>query len=349
MKVVDLRSDTVTLPSEEMRRAIYEAELGDDVFGEDPTTNRLEAMAAEMLGKEAALLVTSGTMGNLVSVLGHCDRGDEVILGDQADMFLYECGSMSAVGGVHPHTVAKREDGTLDLGEIEGAIRRGNVHMTMHFPRSRLVCLENTHNRCRGAVLGLDYIGAVAQLAKEHGLALHMDGARVFNASIALGVDVKEVVREADSVSICLSKGLGAPVGSIVCGREDFILRARRARKSVGGGMRQCGIIAAAGIYSLENMVERLAEDHANARRLAEGLAEIDGLEVELESVHTNMVYMRLVSEDLEPGELVERCGAEGVRFLNLKSNVFRMVTHFGAEEEDIDRAVEVIAAGMKA
>ena len=339
MKVVDLRSDTVTLPSEEMRQAIYEAELGDDVFGEDTTTNRLEKMAAERLGKEAGLLVVSGTMANLVSVLSHCGRGDEVILGDIAHMFVYECGSMSAVGGLHPRTVVNQADGTLDLGDIEAAVRGPNLH----FPQTRLICLENTHNRCRGAVLGVDYMEAVGALAKERGLALHLDGARIFNAAVKLGVDVKELVRCADSVSFCLSKGLGAPVGSVVCGSEEFILRARRMRKQLGGGMRQCGIIAAAGIYALDNMIDRLADDHSNAQRLAEGLNAIDGLEVESERVHTNMVFLSLVSESLEPVEFMNRCAAEGVRFLNEKHNVFRMVTHYGIEEAEIDRAIEVI------
>ncbi|HLB73733.1 MAG TPA: GntG family PLP-dependent aldolase, partial [Sedimentisphaerales bacterium] len=223
MKTIDLRSDTVTLPSPAMREAIYKAELGDDVFGEDSTVNRLEQMAAERMGKEAALLVVSGTMGNLVCVLTHCRRGDEVILGDMSHTFLYEAGGMSALGAVHPHTIPNQPDGTLLLNEIAAAIRPDNVH----FPRTRLICLENTHNRCAGSPLTVEYTNAVASLAKKHSLLLHLDGARIFNAAVALGVDAKELARGANSVTFCLSKGLAAPVGSLVCGSAEFIAEAR--------------------------------------------------------------------------------------------------------------------------
>ena len=344
MDSIDLRSDTVTLPTPEMREAIAAAELGDDVFCEDPTTNRLEEMAADRMGKEAALLVPSGTMGNLVSVLTHCGRGDEVILGDQSHTSYYEAGGISALGSVHPRPIANQPDGTLRLEDIAAAIRAENVH----FPRTKLICLENTHNRCRGAVLTPAYIDSVVALAAEHGLAVHIDGARIFNAAVALGADVKDLTRGADSVTFCLSKGLTAPVGSVICGSADFIAEARRARKVVGGGMRQCGIIAAAGIVAIETMVDRLADDHANARKLAEGISQIEGLAVDVEAVATNMVYFEITSGRLTSDDLVERSEKKGVRFLALGAN-FRMVTHYGIESADIDRTVDVVAAAMAA
>ncbi|MBM4467293.1 MAG: low-specificity L-threonine aldolase [Chloroflexi bacterium] len=339
MRIVDLRSDTVTLPTPAMREAIYRAEVGDDVFGEDPTVNRLEEMAAERMGKEAALYVASGTMGNLVALLTHCGRGDEFIVGHLAHTFLYEAGGSAALGGVHPRTVPNQPDGTLDLADVEAAIRAENVH----FPRSRLICLENTHNRCGGAALTPEHTKAVCQLAQWHGLAVHLDGARIFNAAVALGVDVKELVRDVDSVQFCLSKGLSAPVGSVVCGDEEFIYQAWRNRKIVGGGMRQAGIIAAAGIVALEQMVDRLAEDHANARRLAEGLAEIPGLALDLDRVQTNIVIFELVSERLTPAELAAKLGERGVRLLAIEGRRLRAVTHYGIEADDIEVALAVV------
>ncbi len=333
MKTIDLRSDTVTLPTAAMRQAICNAELGDDVFEEDPTTIRLEEMAAERMGKEAALLVASGTMGNLVCVLTHCGRGEEVILGDQSHTFVYEAGGIAALGGVHPHTIANQPDGTLRLEDIAGAIRADNVH----FPRTRLVCLENTHNRCGGAILSPEYVEQVANLADDRGLLLHLDGARIFNASVALGVDVKELTRHVDSVSFCLSKGLSAPVGSVICGSKEFVAEARRIRKSVGGGMRQCGIIAAAGIEALENMTERLADDHDNARRLARGIAETPSLSIEPERVQTNIVFFDLVGEALSAEQLVTRLADKGVKILQTGPARLRAVTHYGISAEDID------------
>ena len=309
MRTIDLRSDTVTLPTPAMREAVYNAELGDDVFGEDPTTKRLEQMAAERMGKQAGLLVASGTMGNLVCILTHCARGEEVILGDQCHTFLYEAGGMSALGGIHPHTIRNQADGTMRLEDIKAAVRGKNVH----FPRTRLICLENTHNRCNGSALTPEYIDAVAALAKKHDLSVHLDGARIFNAAVALGLDVKELTRSVDSVSFCLSKGLSAPVGSVVCGSSEFIAEARRTRKVLGGGMRQSGIIAAAGITALEEMVDRLAEDHKNARRLAEGIAAIGGLSIELANVQTNIIYFELASNRLTADELVTKLGKKGV------------------------------------
>ncbi len=326
-----------------MRQAIAAAELGDDVFSEDPTTNRLEEMSAERMGAEAGLLVASGTMGNLISILVHCGRGDEVILGDQSHTFRYEAGGIAALGGVHPFTIANQPDGTMRLADIAAAIRPDNVH----FPRTKLICLENTHNRCRGAVLTPQYTESVVDLADEHSLSVHLDGARIFNAAVALNLDVKELTRRVDSVTFCLSKGLAAPVGSVVCGSAKFIAAARRIRKSVGGGMRQCGIIAAAGIVALEEMTDRLADDHANARRLAEGIAQIDGLSIDLDTVVTNMVYFSLTTDRLTCVQFADRLSEKGLKCLALPPMGFRMVTHYGIQTADIDGALNIIADVM--
>lgn len=343
MKTIDLRSDTVTLPTPAMREAIFRAELGDDVFGEDPTTNRLEKMAAERMGKEAALLVASGTMANLVSVLTHCGRGYEVILGDQSHTFLYEAGGVAALGGIHPHTVTNQPDGTMKLEDITSAIRGDNVH----FPRTRLICLENTHNRCNGSALTPQYTEAVAGLARQRGLRVHLDGARIFNAAVALNIPVTKLTRHADSVSFCLSKGLSAPVGSLVCGSGEFITEARRNRKVLGGGMRQAGIIAAAGIIALEQMVDRLAEDHANARRLAEGIARITGLTIDMGTVQTNIIYFSLADERLSAGMLVTQLAGRGIRILQVGPNRLRAVTHYGISTEDIESALAALTQVM--
>lgn len=340
MPPIDLRSDTVTLPTEAMRQAMAGAELGDDVLGEDPTVTRLEALAAETTGKEAALLVPSGTMANLVSLLTHCGRGDEILLGDQAHIFIYEQGGSAAVGGIHVHTVANQPDGTLDLDMLRKRIRADDPH----FPRTRLIALENTHNRCCGSPLAPDYLQAVAALAAAHGLALHMDGARLFNAAVALGVPVAELAAPVDSLSFCLSKGLSAPVGSLVCGNAAFIRRARRNRKLLGGGMRQAGVIAAAGLVALREMVARLAEDHANARRLAEGLDNLSGARVDLQRVQTNIVYVDLPPEGLTAAEAMARLAAEGVQVGGTGERRFRAVTHYGIDAEAIQQALRVFA-----
>jgi len=345
MGTIDLRSDTVTLPTPAMRKAIYRAELGDDVFCEDPTTNRLEQMAAERMGKEAALLVASGTMGNLVCTLTHCARGEEVILGDRSHTFLNESGGMSALGGIHPHTINNQPDGTMRLEDIKAAIRGSNVH----FPRTRLISLENTHNRCNGSALSAEYTNSVAALAKEHGLSVHLDGARIFNAAVALGVDVKELTANVDSLSFCLSKGLSGPVGSLVCGSSEFITEARRTRKVLGGGMRQAGIIAAAGITALEEMVDRLAQDHKNARRLAEGIANISGLSIELARVQTNIIYFELDENRMTAKELVTELNKKGVKLLATGKGRLRAVAHYGISAEDIDLTIKVLSEVMKA
>jgi threonine aldolase len=344
MQPIDLRSDTVTLPSPAMRQAMATAEVGDDVMGEDPTVNRLEAMAAERLGKEAAVFVVSGTMGNLVALLAHCGRGEEMIVGDNAHIFMYEAGGSSALGGIHSRQVPNQTDGTLDLTDIEAAIRSDNPH----FPRSRLICLENTHNRCGGACLPPDYFGRVRALADKHDLRIHLDGARVFNASVALGVDVTELTRHADSVMFCLSKGLSAPIGSLVCGWADFIHEARRARKVVGGAMRQVGVIAAAGIFALENMVDRMAEDHDNARRLGEGLAEIKGIVLDPTHVQTNIVFFDLQGHTPVAPTFCHDLAAQGVKMLPTGERRVRAVTHYGIGRTDIEKSLEIVSQFMR-
>ena len=335
MKIVDLRSDTVTKPTPAMWEAMARAEVGDDVYGEDPTINRLEAMSAEYMGKEAALFVTSGTQGNLVALLTHCGRGDEVILGDKSHTFVYEQGGMAALGGIVPHTIPNRPAGTLRLADITAAIRPDNEH----FPRTRLICLENTHNNCNGTPLTAGYTAQVAALARARGLRLHLDGARIFNAAAALDVDVRELVRHVDSVTFCLSKGLCAPVGSVLCGSADFIAEARRARKILGGGMRQAGILAAAGIVALEQMTERVVEDHVRARRLAAGLAEIPGLEIA--PVSTNILYFSLADDvPLTAEELEARLKERGVLVLAHGERSLRAVTHYWIGDEDIKQAL---------
>ena len=338
MKVVDLRSDTMTRPTSAMSRAMAEAEVGDDVFGEDPTVNALEKMAAERMGKEAALLVASGTMGNLVSLLAHCGRGEEIILGSFAHTFYFEQGGSAAVGGIHPRTLPNQPDGKLTLSDIEGAIRADNVH----FPRTRLIVLENTHNLCGGYPLDTDYMKAVGSIARRHELKIHVDGARFFNAAVALDVPAAQLAAEADSVSFCLSKGLAAPVGSVVCGNHDFISEARRARKMLGGGMRQAGVLAAAGIVALNEMVDRLADDHATARKLAEGLAEMPGVSIDPTQIHTNIVYFEVKREDLTVEELVKRLDDDGARMLPVGPGRIRAVTHYHITSDDIDYVLGV-------
>ncbi len=344
MREVDLRSDTVTHPTPAMREAMAQAEVGDDVFGEDPTINRLEALAARILGKEAAVFVPSGTMGNLASILAQCGRGDEIILGDKAHTFLYEAGGVAALGGIHPRPIANRTDGTLALEDIEGAIRGDDPH----FPISRLICLENTHNRCGGAALSVEYTQQVGELARSRGLRLHLDGARIFNAAAAQGVPAADLAGPADSVTFCLSKALCAPVGSVICGDEPFVRRARRVRKQLGGGMRQGGILAAAGIVALETMVDRLAEDHARAGRLAEGLRTIRGIVLEAGTPHTNMVYFRLSDDVPWDGALLsERVRPLGVRIHPSGARNFRLVTHYWIDDEGVDRAVAAIGRAL--
>lgn len=340
MDTIDLRSDTVTWPTPEMRQAMANAPVGDDVFGDDPTVNRLEARAAERLGKEAGLFVASGTMGNLVAVLSHCGRGDEVILGDKSHTFWHEAGGIAALGGVHPHTLPVQPDGTLPLDAIRDAIRSDDIHE----PITRLITLENTQGSVGGIPVPKGYIDAVGEIAREHGLMLHIDGARIFNAATALNCDVADLVQAADSVTFCLSKGLCAPVGSVLVGSRAFIQRARRMRKILGGGMRQAGILAAAGLIALDKMTLRLHEDHANARRLAEGLARMPEIEIDLTRVQTNMIFFNLRPEaGITAPELLERLKAHGILTLDMGKYRFRFVTHYWIRPEHVDQVLQAM------
>ncbi len=344
---IDLRSDTVTQPTPEMREAMYRAEVGDDVFSNDPTVNKLEELAAAKMGKEAAVFVASGTMGNLGSLLAHCGRGEEVIVGSEAHIFRYEAGGSSALGGISQFQIPNNPDGTLPLDRVEAAIRGGDQHEA----RTKLIALENTQNRCGGTVLPVVYMREVRELANRYGLKVHLDGARVFNASVALGVDVKEITRYVDSATFCLSKGLSAPVGSVICGSKDFIALARRNRKMLGGGMRQAGILAAAGIVALEKMIVRLADDHANARRLAEGLADTPGYVVDVERVQTNIVFFELDSTVKVSGEIVaQRMLEQGVKLISPGAYFrrFRAVTHAWVNRDEIDHALLAFKTAMK-
>ncbi|MEM3027678.1 MAG: GntG family PLP-dependent aldolase [Candidatus Bathyarchaeia archaeon] len=334
--MVDLRSDTVTLPTEEMLEAIHHAKLGDDNFGEDPTVNALEELAAKKLGKEAALLVTSGTQGNLVSLMVHAKRGDEVILEADAHIYHFEVGGLSSIAGLMPRLVPGRL-GILDPRDVEEAIRPPDIHQ----PRTSLICIENTHNLAGGTCWPPESIKAIGDLAKDHGLAVHMDGARIFNASVALRTEARELAKPVDSVMFCLSKGLCCPAGSLVVGNEDFIEKARRVRKILGGGMRKAGVLAAPGIIALEKMVGRLAEDHENAKRLAIGLSKIPGIAIDLKRVQTNIVFFELENFDLKPHEFLEALSQRGVKALAFGRRI-RMVTHMGITKEGIDYALEV-------
>jgi threonine aldolase len=336
VRTVDLRSDTQTLPSEDMRRAMSRADLGDDVFGEDPTVNRLQELAAERLGKEAALLVASGTMGNLIGVLCGARSGQEIIADTDSHLFMYEAAGAATLGGIQVRPLAT-EAGVLSPEQVEEAVR---PLTDTHQPHTALVSAENTHNRQGGVVWSLESLEAVAEVARRHGLTFHMDGARIFNAALALGVDVKEVARPSDTVTFCLSKGLGCPVGSLLCGPEETIAQAKRWRKMLGGGWRQAGVLAAAGLYALEHMVDRMAEDHANARTLAEGLAEMDGVSLELSRVQTNIVYFRLTK--MSAKDFVAECAGQGLRGGAAARDRVRFVTHYGIESEDIQKALEV-------
>ncbi len=331
MEWIDLRSDTVTKPTPSMWRAMSEAEVGDDVYGEDPTVNRLQAMAADRFEKEAALFIPSGTMGNLVALLVHCRRGDEAILGDRSHTYLYEAGGASALGGIHTFILPNQRDGKIALEQLQAAIRPDDPH----FPRSRLICLENTHNRCGGSVLGRDYIDAVAELAHQNGLSLHMDGARIFNAAVALGLSVAELTRQVDTLTFCLSKGLCAPVGSILIGDQGFIEEALRIRKQLGGGMRQAGILAAAGIVALEEMVERLADDHVRAQDLASFLSGIPGIRLDWEQPASNMVFFYLDDEAaLTRDDLVSTLAEYKIMISKSAEGRVRLVLHYWVNDE---------------
>ncbi len=335
MQWIDLRSDTVTQPTQAMRDAMAQAEVGDDVYGEDPTVNRLQQIAATRFGKEAALFIPSGTMGNLAAILAHCTRGDEVILGDRSHTYLYEAGGVSALGGVHTFIVPNLSDGTIALDKLEAAIRSDDPH----FPVTRLICVENTHNRCGGAVIEKSYMDEVAQLAHQRGLKLHVDGARIFNASAALNMPVAELTAEADSLTFCLSKGLCAPVGSILVADQDLIDKAHRIRKQLGGGMRQVGILAAAGIVAMEQMVDRLVEDHARARSLAAFLAEIPALGLDWEIPESNMIFFYLNDKTrLTLDDLIEKFASHRIRISRTAEGRIRLVIHYWIDDPAIER-----------
>lgn len=344
MKPIDLRSDTVTHPTPAMRAAMSQAPVGDDVYGEDPTVNRLQELAASLVGKEAALYVPSGTMGNLASILAHCQRGDEVMLGDKSHTFLYEAGGISVLGGIHSRQLTNQPDGSLLLSELEEGLRGSDSH----FPPSRLVCLENTHNRCGGTCQTPEYFQQVSGFAGRHGLKIHLDGARIFNAAAAQNVDVTAFAQHVDSLTFCLSKGLAAPVGSVVCGTREFIQRVHRQRKLLGGGMRQAGILAAAGIVALETMPGRLGEDHARARALAERLEETPGLIVNPPA--TNMIFLSLADfVPLSAKEAAEKMKARGVLVGIVGPRQFRLVTHYEIDDAGVDRAASVFAEVLQA
>jgi len=338
IELIDLRSDTVTLPTEEMLEAMRHAKLGDDVFGEDPTVNQLQEMAAQRMGKEAALLVPSGTQANLVSVMSNTTRGELAFLESQSHIYWYEAGGVSAIAGLLPWPI-RSETGAIDPADLEAAIRPRNVH----FPEPTLVCLENTHNRHGGTIMKPTQIKALSQVAKEHGLKVHMDGARIFNAAIGLGVDVKEFTRHVDSLMFCLSKGLSCPIGSIVVGSKEFIEKARRTRKVLGGGMRQAGVIAAPGIVALEKMVDRLKEDHENAKFLAEKMVKLNGIKLKMENVQTNMVSFELDPAVTNDELFLNGLKENGVLALAQSKNKIRFVTHYGIRREQVEKAAAIV------
>lgn len=338
MDKIDLRSDTVTWPTSAMRAAMANAVVGDDVYSEDPTVNRLETLAAERFGKEAGLFVASGTMGNVVSLLAHCGRGDEVIMGNPSHTFKYEGGNPAALGGVHTMPIPTNADGTLDHDAIEAAIREDDPH----YPRTTLVALENTQGSMGGQPLPVEYIDAVGQLCQTHNLKLHIDGARIFNAATAVNESVARVTQAADSVTFCLSKGLCAPVGSVVVGSADFIYRARRLRKALGGGMRQAGTLAAAGLIALDEMTSRLQVDHDNASMLADGLASIPCIDIDVSQVKTNMIFFDLKDDaPLSGGELVAALAKDDILMTSPYKGRFRFVTHYWIQETHVQRVLK--------
>jgi threonine aldolase len=340
-RAIELRSDTFTLPTPTMRRAMADAEVGDDQYGEDPTVNKLERRSAEIVGKEAAVYVASGMLGNLCGVLSQTERGDEVILGDLAHIYQNEMGASFVLGSIQARVVPNRA-GLPALEDIEAAIRPVGM-----YPRTSLVCLENTHNNCGGSVITVDETKAVADLAHRRGLRVHLDGARIFNAAVALGVDARELCDPVDTVQFCFSKGLAAPVGSILCGSGETVAKARRVRKLLGGAMRQAGVIAAAALVGLEEMRDRLVEDHRNAKAFARGLAEIDGIRIDADRVVTNIVSFEVDPRWMDASTFAKTCAEQGLRVSRYLGNSprLRAVTHHGVETRDIDDALAVVAA----
>ena len=349
MRVIDLRSDTITQPTDEMRKAMAEAEVGDDIYGEDPTVNRLEEMGAEMLGTEASLFTPSGSMSNLIAVLTHCKRGDEVIMGSECHMFWNEVGSASTLAGVQVRTVPDGPQGGIDPHDVETATRSKE---NIHFPPTGLVCLENTHNRCGGTVLSPDDTKAVVDVAHQNDIPVHLDGARIFNTAVYLEVPVSELVKDVDDCSFCLSKALSAPAGSLLCGSRDFVEHARKWRKMLGGGMRQVGVLAAAGVVALQTMVDRLADDHAHAAHLAGGLPQIPGISLDPDQVQTNIVIFELDQGLGSTQHFISRLAQEGVKVTYPGERRVRMVTHRHIAADDVDEAlvrVSKVVAELKA
>ena len=333
--MIDLRSDTLTHPTQSMRDAMATAEVGDDVFQEDPTVQKLETLSAEKMGKEAALFVPSGCMGNLISLLSHCGRGDEILLGDRSHISLYEVGGVAALAGVHPRPLPNNNDGTISIDLLEKGIR----HSDIHCPPTRLICLENTQNFCQGSPITPEYMTEVREIANKFGLKIHLDGARIFNAAVALGVPVAKLTEKVDSVMFCLSKGLSAPVGSLVCGSSEFIVKARKARKMVGGGMRQVGHIAAAGQIAITEQVDRLQEDHDNAKFLASQLSVLDGIEVDVTRIKTNIIFFKLTGINGEV--LLNQLEQNQIKILMTDADVFRAVLHREVSKEQVQTVVK--------
>jgi len=343
--MIDLRSDTVTLPSNDMKKFIIDSPLGDDVYGEDPSVNLLQKKIATIFNKEAALFVPSGTMANLISVLTHCNRGDEVILGDKSHIFYYEAGGISAFGGIHSHQLKNNDNGTININDIKTSIRTlGNDH----FPKTKLICLENTHNACYGSPLDTDYFNDVKKIANKHNLSIHLDGARIFNAAIALNKSVDELTKDCDTISCCLSKGLSAPVGSVILGDKDFILKAKHMRKALGGGMRQAGLIAAGGIFSLDNMVNRISDDHSNAKELAYELHKINTISINPEQVYTNIIFIYNRHNKISNMQLLNELEKNNIKIDYKGNSKFRLVTHSGFKKNDINSVVKIFKEILK-
>ena len=337
--MIDLRSDTVTLPTNEMKQFIMDSPLGDDVYGEDPSVNLLQKKIAKIFNKESALFVPSGTMANLISVLTHCNRGDEVILGNKSHIFFYEAGGISAFGGVHSHQINNNDDGTININDIENAIRKKGDD---HFPKTKLICLENTHNACYGSPINTDFFSEVKNITKKHNIPIHLDGARIFNAAIALNKSVDELTKDCDSVSCCLSKGLSAPVGSVILGSKNFISKAKSLRKALGGGMRQAGLIASAGIFSLDHMINRIKDDHSNAKILASKLNLIKNLEINLNQVQTNIIFIYNRDKTLSNQDMLLSLEKNNIKIDYKGNSKFRLVTHSGFRKEDINTVIKV-------
>jgi threonine aldolase len=348
-RIIDLRSDTVTKPTASMRKAMFAAEVGDDVYNEDPTVILLENRMAEMFGKEKSLFFPTGTMSNLAAVLSWCQRrGSEMILGDKSHIHVYEQGGVSQLGGVATHNLPNRYDGTMDLDAVASSIRSSNIH----FPVTDLICIENTHNVCGGRVLPMSYVNALSQLCKTNSIPLHVDGARIWNAAVATGLSVKDLVRDVDSVSACLSKALGAPVGSVLIGSEEMIYRARRMRKALGGGMRQSGILAAAALQSLDDFEssDMIKEDHRKAKMLSEVLSKLQGVILNPEGngvVETNILIVKIEREDIDASEVVKRMKEKNILVLLKGSNLIRMVLHRDISDDDMHLAIETMTTAL--